>query len=117
MKDNFSNSLNNIWNNLMSGGVYGYCFRHPDFTFTDYGYTFTASLSYDSIKKLFFWRHAGQSANKATMQDLAWIITVIFNMTPPEFEKRFLLESVYNTFVRLHDTESMQKAFKDYIAA
>ena len=117
MKENFSNSLNNIWDNLMAGGVYGYVFHSPGLRFTDYGYTFNTSLYYDNRKKLFFWHNYGSSANKATIKDLAFIITVIFNMTPPEFEKRFLLESVYNTFVQMHDIESMQKAFKDYIAA
>lgn len=32
-----------------------------------------------------YWRHFGQSANRCTLKDLAWIIENIFDTTPEKF--------------------------------
>ena len=38
-----------------------------------------------------FWRHYGSSANSATLRDLAWVLRVIFELTPGEFVARYAM--------------------------
>lgn len=72
-------ALDTIYNNLKNGMIYATYLDYVRFPCWWY------VISYDSIKKLFCWRNAGSSANKATKKDLLWIITVIFKTTPIEF--------------------------------
>lgn len=75
--------LSVIYNNLIKGGRYGKLIKYVRFPY------FGVSLSYDG--QYFLWNHAGSSANKATLTDLAWIIKVIFKLTPKEFVNRYEL--------------------------
>ena len=76
-------ALDRIYDNLKRGMIYASFLSNVHFPC--YWYV----IQYDSIKKLFRWRHAGSSANKATKHDLEWIITEIFNLTPCQFENKY----------------------------
>lgn len=71
--------LDTIYNNLMQGKQYGYVLRNVRFP------VFTTVLFHHWCKPYFCWTHYGSSANKATREELAWIIETIFQMTPEEF--------------------------------
>lgn len=43
-------------------------------------------------KPIWRWNHCGSSANRATLDELDWIITEIFGMKPEEFEKTYKLQ-------------------------
>ena len=68
-----------IYQNLKNGQIYADYLENVRFPM------FYAVLSYDSMKRLFRWRHFGSSANKATKKELEWIITEIFKTTPENF--------------------------------
>jgi hypothetical protein len=38
----------------------------------------------------FCWSNYGSSANRATLDELAWIITVIFETTPSQFRAEYI---------------------------
>ena len=75
--------LDEIYNNLLKGRVYGYQVDNVRYPY------FSVTLSYDSIHNLFRWRHYGSSANKATKEELTWIIEKIFDMFPEQFAKTY----------------------------
>lgn len=80
-------ALENLYNDLKSGERYGeelHNVRFPCWWWV---------LSYDPVKRLFRWRHYGQSANRATMEDLKWIISEIFGTTALEFTKTYIKQS------------------------
>lgn len=75
--------LDEIYNNLLKGRVYGCQIDNVRYPY------FSVVLSYDSIHNLFHWHHYGSSANKATKEELAWIIEKIFDMTPERFAQTY----------------------------
>lgn len=53
----------------------------------DYG---TSSVNGKSKEvPLWFWEHYGRSANRATLNDLNWIVRTIFQMKPSEFVSKY----------------------------
>lgn len=71
-------ALQEIYNNLMAGKRYARWF--------DFGvkYPFWDVKLYRHYQ-YFCWNNYGSSANSATKKDLAWIVEVIFKMTPQKF--------------------------------
>ena len=92
----YNSTLRTIYNNLMNGEQYGYLptFRndYPERDLAGKQY-FSIVLYKHSFKPYFCWTHFGSSANQATLKDLLWLITVIFNCTPDEFVKRYITRS------------------------
>ena len=82
-------ALIQIRDNLKSGKSYGKdIFRYGNGTRPTFPY-FATAISYKPQPGrhpgYFCWTHAGSSANRATLEELKWLITVIFKMTPSEF--------------------------------
>jgi hypothetical protein len=40
---------------------------------------------------MWFWQHYGRAAELANMRNLAWLLRVIFEMTPGEFCERYTM--------------------------
>lgn len=89
-----NNALIEIYNNLKNGMIYADYLSNVRFP------CFWYVLTYDRIKNLFFWRNFGESANKATLKDLAWIIEQIFDTTPEAFAEKYhcVDRATYNAF-------------------
>ena len=83
--------LREIAQNLKEGHKYG--------TWRDgrLGRYFDCALSYDyglsngRERPMWFWQHYGRSAESANMRNLAWLLRVIFKMTPGEFCERYTM--------------------------
>lgn len=75
--------LTAIYNNLIKGGRYGKLVKDVRYPY------FRLNLCY--VRGYFHWSVAGSSANKATLEELAWIIEKIFKLTPKEFVNRYEL--------------------------
>lgn len=93
----YNNTLKAIYNSLKNGEKYG------KFVYWDYYNNkpmrypyFHIALSKHDYKNLFLWENYGSSANKATLKDLNWIITEIFNTTPDKFILEYMTETQYN---------------------
>ena len=77
--------LEQIYEELMAGESYGEIVtncRYPHFHYVlwkQFGF--------------FHWNHYGSSANKATVEDLRWIIEHVFKMTAEQFAKTYHLYS------------------------
>lgn len=87
MKNPETIALHKLYNDLKSGESYGeelHNVRFPCWWWV---------LSYDPIKRLFHWRHYGQSANAATLEELKWILGTIFKMTASEFLENYMGKS------------------------
>lgn len=93
---NNKQALDAIYNNLKNGMIYATWIEYVRFPF------YWWNLEYDYIAKVFRWRNAGESANKATKKELLWIITVIFRMCPVDFIEKYdcLTVSEYNSGVK-----------------
>lgn len=86
MKNPETIKLHEIYHNLKNGIIYGH-----NVTNVRYPY-FDINLSYSKTNNVFSWQHYGSSANKATISELRWIITIIFNCTPTEFTEKYTTE-------------------------
>ncbi len=75
--------INIIYNNLMGGKRYGYVVKNVRFPY------FQTVLCKHWCKPYFCWTHCGSSANKATKEELQWLIETIFGMTPEEFSNKY----------------------------
>lgn len=80
-------ALREIMDNLKAGIQFGKIHPHRQG-----GYYFDTALWYaysknivDFGKPYIYWQHWGQSANKPTLQNLRWILKVVFKMSPSEF--------------------------------
>ena len=73
--------LHVIYNNLQQGKVYGYNFTNVRFPY------FIIVLCKNG--RFICWSNYGSSANKNTIKELEWIITVIFKCTPEEFVAKY----------------------------
>lgn len=81
---NRKEALQEIRTNLLAGKRYARWFDY------DVKYPFwDVKLYYNRTKKLWCWSNYGSSAEKATLKDLEWLITVIFKMSPAEFVKTY----------------------------
>lgn len=97
----YNPELNQIFYSLKNGQKYG-CFIYN----VRFPYYHTV-LSYDPIKKLFFWTHYGSSANKATKYDLNWIVREIFGLTPKEFLLKYQTLTDYNQMKKAIEENGM----------
>lgn len=79
----YGESLFRIYDNLVNGKIYG---RHID----NAKYPYFDTVLYKK-GNYFKWRHFGESANSATPAELAWIILIIFEMNPIEFENTYTI--------------------------
>ena len=88
MKKN--DALHRIMENLKNGKRYG---KQVDYVRYPYFSTVLSihESNYNS-KNYIFWCHYGSSANKVTLKDLDWIIRVMFNMTPEQFEAEYEMQ-------------------------
>ena len=71
-------ALKLIYDKLLNGVVFGKIDKHRQG-----GTYFWNVLSADNM--YIYWRHYGSSANKTSLQNLKWILTEIFKMTPEQF--------------------------------
>ena len=71
-------ALKLIYDRLLAGESFGKIDQHRQG-----GTYFWDVLYFDGT--YICWRHYGSSANKASLQNLKWIMTNIFNMTPEQF--------------------------------
>ena len=74
-------ALKEIYKNINSGKKYGYVMENVKYPF------FAAVLS--ANEQYIYWQHFGSSANKNTMESLAWILKNIFKLTPEEFLEKY----------------------------
>ena len=58
-------------------------------------------LSINQITGNIRWRHYGSSANKNTIGQLAWILRVIFELTPEEFMAKYTTYAEYKKGARV----------------
>ena len=82
--ENNNFALDYIYNGLKSGKVYGHYMENVRFP------SFYWNLCYDRIGNYFFWSNAGSSANKATKENLRWIIEGIFKTSPLAFLGKYM---------------------------
>ena len=85
-------TLKFIYNKLIDGEIFG-SIRKSSLG----GTYFWDVLS--SNGKYIRWTHYGSSANKATLEELRWILTEIFEMTPEEFLFEY---TTYNEYKRIN---------------
>ena len=85
--------LQEIYDNLQAGISYGEDMDKEHHSWITYPY-FDAVLyrieNNGRGEPCIGWRHYGSSANPNTIEDLNWIITTIFEMTPEEFVQKYI---------------------------
>ena len=72
-------ALKEIYENINSGKKYGYVMEKVKYPFFD------TVLS--ANEQYIYWQHFGSSANKNTIESLAWILKNIFKLSPEKFIK------------------------------
>ena len=82
--------LSRIYANLKSGKKYGYHVSGRDIKYP-YDQIVISKIKSRDGRDLFEWCHYGSSANRATFDDLKWLITTIFKMDPSEFENKYAI--------------------------
>lgn len=80
----YSDALKRIYKNINAGKNYGY-------NVVNVQYPYFSDVLYKTRAGFIGWTHYGSSANKNTLNDLYWIITVIFKTTPDDFEKAYTI--------------------------
>ena len=92
-------ALTRIFDNLMAGAVYGHDRLSWRDDFPEKAIAgkpmFTTALYKHYRKPIFCWSHYGSSANKATKKDLLWIITQVFDLTPEQFEQKYITRTAF----------------------
>lgn len=78
--------LEAIYKNLQNGGVYGHMITNVRYPYFKWNLYLTSKIYIG-------WTNAGSSANKNTLEDLAWIIKTIFETSPSGFIRRYELRS------------------------
>lgn len=87
LDDKNKDVLKQIYYNLNNGGSYGeYIETQPHM---DEKYLFWDVLKFHN--RFIWYRHFGSSVIEKTIDNLAWVITNIFDMTPVEFENKYEL--------------------------
>ena len=85
--------LHQIMDDLKAGHAYGIDRIWNYYTHERYDYPFfDKALFLSPATGNIVWCHFGQSANKCTFKDLAWIIETIFETTPSEFRRKYILD-------------------------
>ena len=74
-------ALKEIYENINSGKKYGYVMEKVKYPFFD------TVLS--ANEQYIYWQHFGSSANKNTIESLAWILKNIFKLSPEKFIKEY----------------------------
>ena len=77
-------ALDRIYNNIQAGKIYGKYWL-------DVKYPFFSEAIYKISSEFIGYSSYGSSATKNTKEWLNWIITVIFDTTPEEFEKMYAI--------------------------
>ena len=77
-------ALDRIYNNIQAGKMYG-VYR------LDVKYPFFSEALYKINSEFIGYSSYGSSATKNTKEWLNWIITMIFETTPEEFEKMYVI--------------------------
>lgn len=94
----YSKAIDRIYNNLMSGEVYGhvsfYRRDYPDKQLAGKEY-FSANVYKHYCKPFICWTHYGSSANKATKEGLSFVIHKIFGMNALQFEKKYITRTAF----------------------
>ena len=67
-----------IYQKILDGEIFGKIDQH-----IQGGSYFWDVLS--ANRQYIYWKHYGSSANKTSLQNLKWILTEIFKMTPEQF--------------------------------
>lgn len=80
----YSDALKRIYKNINAGKSYGY-------NVVNVQYPYFSDVLYLTLQNNIGWTHYGSSANKNTLKELQWIITVIFKTTPEDFEKAYTI--------------------------
>lgn len=78
-------TLQQIYNNLQDGRIYGY-------DFTKCKYPFFDPVLYLTKGGYIGWHHYGSSAAENKIEDLDWLIREIFRMTPEEFVQKYIMQ-------------------------
>lgn len=78
-------ALNKIYSDLQDGYYYGEDLIEG-FTYP----FFWEVLSVDPQHRWIHWRNFGSSANDNTIEDLSWVMEVIFKTTPTEFLDKYI---------------------------
>lgn len=74
-------ALKEIYGNINSGKKYGHVMKNVKYPF--FATVLTANEQY------IFWQHFGSSANKNTIENLAWILESIFELSPEKFIEKY----------------------------
>ena len=83
--------LRQIMNDLKAGYRYGVDRSWDFYHNCPYRFPyFSTAICLSEDGEYIRWTHAGSSANKATLKDLEWIITVIFDTTPIDFLREYI---------------------------
>ena len=77
-------ALNKIYSDLQDGYSYGKDLDDTTFPI------FWEVLSVDPFHRYIRWRYFGSSANKNTIEELSWVLEVIFEKTPTEFLAKYI---------------------------
>lgn len=80
----YSDALKRIYKNINAGKSYGY-------NVVNVQYPYFSDVLYKTRSGFIGWTRYGSSANKNTLKELQWIITVIFKTTPEDFEKAYTI--------------------------
>jgi hypothetical protein len=85
--------LQEIYDNLQAGISYGEDMDKEHHSWITYPYFDAVLYRIENDGRgepCIGWRHYGSSANPNTIEDLNWIITTIFEMTPEEFVQKYI---------------------------
>jgi hypothetical protein len=83
--------LREIARNLKAGRVYGIYRNSSSGQYWERVLGYDYGMSGGRERPMWFWCHYGSSANRATLRDLAWLLRVIFKLTPGEFVARYAM--------------------------
>ena len=84
--------LNEIYNNLQKGKVYGEYIQNRLTNKRDLFWSTLYIVLGNNGQKYICWRNYGSSCNKNTKKDLQWVLTNIFQMKPSEFLCKYVIE-------------------------
>lgn len=85
--------LKEIHDTLKSGGVYGEMLKatNPILPNEIFFEVLSFGNCQNSGRPIWRWRHYGSSSNSATIEDLLWILDIVFKMKPSEFVAKYKL--------------------------
>nr|WP_297703974.1 DUF5688 family protein [uncultured Butyrivibrio sp.] len=104
-------AIDNIYNNLMNGKVYGHMVSGKDIKYPFFDRNI--ELTHSNGNDYFSYSHFGTSAVEATKDQLRWLIDTIFKMTPTEFEKGYELRDMDTNKINIPDIDTFKEYVKD----